>query len=289
MIKRNFAIAAIAATIIASCSADRSQQGEYSATSETTDSASNAGSNAGAAEKMTKTADMRFRVKDVQQTKEDLGKVIKSKGGLVIEVNISSNINNTEKVKFSADSLKEITSYSKEGFMVAKIPSSELDGFTNNVANAAVFVDTQSLRMEDKTLSYLSNKLKSDNAKEAVTELKKTNIKKGSNVETSLYIKDGDVDRKIENISIDNQVRFSTITLSFYQDNTIKTMIVANDHLYDYKPNFFRRLALNFVDGLSYFKEVVLFLASLWLFIAIGIAAYFGFKYYKKSTNKNVN
>lgn len=285
MIKRNFVIAALAAAIVAGCSADQSQRGEYAATTELADSTISADS----AEKMTKTADMRFRVKDVQRTKEDLASAIKLQGGLLMEVNISSDIRNTEKVKFSADSLKEITSYSKEGYMVAKIPADKLDGFTNTVANTAVFVDSQSLKMEDKTLSYLSNKLKSDNAKEAVTAIKKAGVKKGANVETSLYIKDGDVDRRIENISIDNQVRFSTITLNFYQDNTIKTMIVANDHLYDYKPSFFRRLGLNLVDGLNYFKEVVLFLSSLWLFIAIGLAAYFGFKYYMKSKRSKIN
>lgn len=281
MIKRNLVIAALVATIIAGCSADQSQRGEYAATTELADSAINTES----AEKMTKTADMRFRVKDVQQTKEDLGKAIKLQGGLLMEVNITSDVRNSEKVKFSADSLKEITSYSKEGYIVAKIPADKLDGFTNTVANIAVFVDSQSLKMEDKTLSYLSNKLKSDNAKEAVTEIKKAVVKKGSNVETSLYIKDSNVDRKIENISIDSQVRFSTITLNFYQGNTIRTMIVGNDNLYDYKPSFFKRLGLNLTDGLSYFKEVVLFLASLWIFIVIGLATYFSFKYYIRSKN----
>ncbi len=283
--KTNFTIIVVIIILFASCNANnKSESSDYAATTELTDSAASDAM----VEKMIKTADMRFRVKDVQRTKEDLSKILKSDGGLVMEVAINSTIQNTEKVKFSADSLKEITSYRKDGYIVAKIPSNKLDEFTNKVANAAVFVDNQSLKMEDRTLSYLANKMKSDNAKEAVTQIKKASVKKGANVETSLYIKDNDVDRKIENISIDNQVRFSTITLSFYQDNTIKTMIIANDNLYDYKPSFFRRLGLNLIDGLNYFKEFFLFLANFWMFFALGVAAYFGIRYYVRTKRSKV-
>ncbi len=284
--KTKLTIIALATVLFASCSGDyKSQTENYAATTELTDSTSNEE----VSQKMIKTADMRFRVKDVQRTKEDIGKLLRTEGGLLMEVAINSSIENTDKVKYSADSLKEITSYRKDGYMVARIPSDKLDGFTNDIANAAVFVDSQSLKMEDKTLSYLSNKLKSDNAKEAVKQIKKTSVKNGGNVETSLYIKDGDVDRKIDNINIDNLVRFSTITLSFYQDNTIKTMIVANDNLYDYKPGFFRRLGLNLLDGLNYFKEFLLLLANFWMFFALGIAAYFGISYYMKAKKSKVS
>src|SRR5690606_8625059 len=90
------------------------------------------------------------------------------------------------------------------------------------------------------------------------------------------------VDRKIENITIDNQVKYSNITLSFYQDNTIKTLIVSNDNIYDYKPGFFRRLGLNLIDGWAYFKEFVLFLSKLWLFYVVGAVAYFVIRHYTK-------
>ena len=284
--KIKITIIGLIAILFASCNADRRfESAEYAATAELTDSAASEA----IAEKMIKTADMRFRVKDVQRTKEDIGKLIRAEGGLLMEVAINSSVENTEKVKYSADSLKEITSYRKDGYMVARIPSDKLDDFTNNIANAAVFVDSQSLKMEDKTLSYLANKLKSDNAKEAVKQIKKASVKNGGNVETSLYIKDGDVDRKIDNINIDNLVRYSTITLSFYQDNTIKTMIVANDNLYDHKPGFFRRLGLNLLDGLNYFKEFLLLLANFWMFFALGIAAYFGISYYLKTKKSKVS
>jgi hypothetical protein len=208
-----------------------------------------------AAEKIIKTADMRFRVKDVQNTKEQLSKTIKAQGGTVAEFSIESTIQETDKVKQSTDSLKEITSYRTQGYLVAKVPSEKLDEFTNTIAKMAVFVDNQSMKMDDQSIAYLSNKLKAQNRVDAIEKINKVASKKSANVESSLYIKDDYVDRKIENMQIDSRVKFSTITLNFYQDNTVKTMIVANDNLYDYRPAFINRLWLGIVNGWTILKK----------------------------------
>jgi Fe-S cluster assembly iron-binding protein IscA len=278
--KRHFAVVALAATIFAGCSSEN--KGEATDYAATDTIAAEAVANGELVEKMTKTADMRFRVKDVQRTKEDLSATIRKQGGLVMEFDIKSSIQNSEKVKFSSDSLKEITSYRTDGYVVARIPSDKLDDLTNQIAGMAVFVDNQSLKMEDKSLDYLENKLKTDNRIEAVEKISKVATKKSANVETSLIIKDDYVDKKIENLNIDKRVKYSTISLSFYQDNTIKTMIVANDNIYDYKPDFFRRLGLNLMDGWMYFKEFILFLSQLWLFFLAGLVAFFVIRYYTR-------
>lgn len=233
-------------------------------------------------EKIIKTADMRFRVKDVQRTKEKLGELIKSEGGTLWEFSIQSNVERSEKVGYSADSLLELTSYRVEGSIVAKVPSEKLDAFTNKVAGMAVFVDQQSMKLDDQSISYLSNKLKNQNRVEAVTQLNKHANKKSNNVETALTVKDDYIDKKIENMSIDSRVKYSDITLNFYQDNTVSKLVVGNDNLSDYRPGFFRRLGLNIQNGWVIFKEFVLVLANLWMLILVVLAGYFTFRYYRK-------
>jgi Domain of unknown function (DUF4349) len=280
--KKYFAMIALATTVFVGCNAERkSEAADYASTEIITDTLANEQ----AVEKMIKTADMQFRVKDVQRTKEDLSSIIKKEGGVVMDFSINSTIQNTEKAKFSTDSLKEITAYRTQGCLVAKVPSEKLDDFTNQIAGMAVFVDNQSLKMEDKSLAYLTNSLKSENRQEAIAQIKKVATKKSANVESSLELKDDYVDKKIENLSIDKQVKYSTITLSFYQDNTIKTMIVANDNIYDYKPGFFRRLGMNLIDGWMYFKEFILFLSRLWMFLLAGLVAYFVIRHYTRKQN----
>jgi hypothetical protein len=230
--------------------------------------------------KIIKTADMRFRVKDVQNTKEQLSKTIKAEGGTVAEFSIESTIQETDKVKQSTDSLKEITSYRTQGYLVAKVPSEKLDEFTNTIAKMAVFVDNQSMKMDDQSIAYLSNKLKAQNRVDAIEKINKVATKKSANVESSLYIKDDYVDKRIENMQIDSRVKFSTITLNFYQDNTVKTMIVANDNLYDYRPAFINRLWLGIVNGWTIFKEIIIAISNLWMLVLVGIVVFFAIKYF---------
>jgi hypothetical protein len=232
------------------------------------------------ADKIIKTADMRFRVKDVQNTKEQLSKTIKAEGGTVAEFSIESTILETDKVKQSTDSLKEITSYRTQGYLVAKVPSDKLDEFTNTIAKMAVFVDNQSMKMDDQSIAYLANKLKAQNRVDAIEKINKVASKKSANVESSLYIKDDYVDKRIENMQIDSRVKFSTITLNFYQDNTVKTMVVGNDNLYDYRPPFINRLWLGIVNGWTIFKEIIIAVSNLWMLVLVGIVVFFLIKHF---------
>lgn len=225
--------------------------------------------------KIIKTADMRFRVKDVQNTKEQLSKTIKAEGGTVAEFSIESIIQETEKVKQSTDSLKEITSYRTEGYLIAKVPSEKLDDFTNTISKMAVFVNTSSMKLDDQSINYLANNLKAQNRVEASKHIGNIPSKKTGNIETSLALKDEYVDRKIDNMSIDARVKYSTITLNFYQDNTVSTMTVANDNLYDYRPGFANRLWLNILNGWTIFKEIILALANLWMLFLVGLGVFF--------------
>jgi len=239
-------------------------------------------SDSSATAKIIKTADMRFRVKDVQNTKENLSKTIKAQGGSVAEFSIQSSILETDKIKQSADSLKEITSYRTDGYLVAKVPSEKLDDFTNTIAKMAVFVDNQSMKMDDQSLAYLANSMKAQNKVEASNQIGHIPSKRSGNIETSLALKDDYVDRKLDNMSIAARVKYSTITLNFYQDNTVKTMIVANDNLYDYRPAFANRFWLSIVNGWTIFMEIILALANLWMLIIVGILTFFIIRYFLK-------
>lgn len=273
--KRNIIAIAIAITLFG-CNQEKK---DYASTSEVV-ALDSAATSEEAAAKIIKTADMRFRVKDVQNTKEQLSKTINAEGGTIAEFSIQSSIQETDKVKQSVDSLKEITSYRTEGYLVAKVPSEKLDEFTNTVTKMAVFVNSASLKMDDQSIDYLSNKLKAQNRVEAINRINKVATKKSANVESSLYIKDDLIDKKIQNIQIDDRVKYSTITLNFYQDNTVSTLIVANDNLYDYRPSFGNRLWLSVVNGWTIFKEIILAITNLWLVILVGVGVFLLIRYF---------
>ncbi len=232
--------------------------------------------------KIVKTADMSFRVKNVQQAKQQLTMMLNNIGGSMTEFTIESKIEKFERVKQSTDSLLELTSYHTEGFMVAKVPSNKLDDFTNKTAVLAIFVDRQSLKLEDKSFVFMSNQLKNQNSVEAIAQLNKRANKRSNNVATSMLIKDDYVDKKIENLLIDDKVKYSEITLNFYQDNAVRRLTVINDNLEDYRPGFFKRSSLAISNGWKIFTELFLVVLNLWAVIVLLIVAYIGFCYFKR-------
>ena len=240
-------------------------------------------------QKIIKTADMRFRVKDVQHTKENLSEAIKAERGTLVQFSIQSQIQRSEKVSYSTDSLLELTSYRTEGSVTASIPSDKLDEFTNKVAKMALFIDQQSLTLDDQSITYLTNKLKNQNRAEAVDQLNKQANKKSNNAETALNLKDTSIDNKIENMRIDNRVNYSTITLNFYQDNIVQKFVVENDKLEDYRPPFFDRFWLNIQNGWVVFMELILGIANLWMLILILITGYFIYKRLRRIRATSIN
>ncbi|MGY3053613.1 hypothetical protein ACVWYG_001813 [Pedobacter sp. UYEF25] len=162
---------------------------------------------------------------------------------------------------------------------MAKIPSDKLDNFTNSVAKLAIFINSQSLKMDDQSLNYLANKLKVQIYEATAAKINAPEKKKSTALRLSALSSDHLVDRKIENMEINQRVKFSTIKLVFYQENTIQTIIVANDSLADFRPSFFNRFWLNVLDGWGIFKEFILVLANIWVLILISVAVIFGIKY----------
>lgn len=232
--------------------------------------------------KIIKTADMRFRVKDVQSTKEKLSAAIRAEGGTLTEFNLESIVRREEKVKYSADSLLQLTSFTREGTVVAQVPSAQLDEFTDKVVKLAAFVDRQSLKLDDQSLQYLSNNLKNQNKAAAVAQMNANAAKKGKDIATTQNIKDAAVDARINNMGIDKALKYSTITLSFYQDNTVSRFVVENDELSDFRPAFWSRMVLNIVNGWSIFMEFILLIANLWVWVLLGIAGYFLYRHLKR-------
>lgn len=233
--------------------------------------------------KIIKTADIRFRVKDAWKTKREISARIKQYGGTLVEAAVENRIQQQDKVKYSADSLSEITLYNTEGRITAKIPAENLDQFTDDIVAHADFVDQQSLLFDDQSIDYLANKAKARNRSEAVSSISKNDVKEKNVISKTLDLKDAYVDKQTSNFQIDSKVKSSTVTLSFYQGNTIKKIMIANDNLGDYRPGFLKRLSLSLLNGWFILTEFLLILANIWTLIVLALVIYFGIIYYKKT------
>ncbi|MDB4922337.1 DUF4349 domain-containing protein [Mucilaginibacter sp.] len=230
--------------------------------------------------KLVKTADMRFKVKNVQQTSEHITALTTSYHGLVLHHQVGSSELRSMDVRRGDDSVTRVTAFNTTADITVKVPTDKLEGFMNEVERMGIYINNRQLDISDKSLDYLAARLKLQSRKELVSQQKrgKIVIKNPANV---LLLKDDMVDQQIGNSQIDDEVKNSIVTLSFYQSNTIYKEIIANDDPTAYNLPFFKRLVSAIENGWSIFEELLLGLANLWVLIIAGLGVWVVIRYYK--------
>ena len=116
------------------------------------------------------------------------------------------------------------------------------------------------IKAEDVALQILSNNLtqkRSAKNEERLTNAidnKGKKLNETTTAEEILLSKQEQADNaKISNLSLTDQIKFSTINLSIYQRQTIKHELISNDkNINEYKPSFGTKL----LDALKYGWEI---------------------------------
>lgn len=235
--------------------------------------------------KLVKTADIRFKVKNVEQTGENITSLTTKYNGMVMHHDMTASNEQTSDTRLNNDSVMRVSRFNTTATMTVKIPSEKIEEFLDAVSHMSVYVNVRRMDIEDKSLDYLSSQMKLNSRKELVSQQKAGRIV-FKNPDAVLDLKDGLVDEQINNRKIDDQVKYSVISLDFYQSNTISKEIIVNDDPETYKLPFGNRLLIAFGDGWSIFKELVILLANMWVFIIAGIGLWIAIRWYKQKNTK---
>jgi hypothetical protein len=232
-------------------------------------------------DKLVKTADMAFKVKNVQQTGDSVSALTNRLGGMVMHHQMRSEAVNSQDIRVSDDSVMHVSAFSTSADMTVKIPSEKLEGFMIKVSHMGMYITSRQMDIQDKSLDYLSERMKTNNRREMIAQQKsgKINIK---NPDAVLSLKDDLVDGQINNQRIDAAVKYSNISLSFHQSNTIVKEMVANDDPSAYPLPFFKRLFMAIANGWAMFTEFIIGLVNIWVFVLIGIGLWMAYKAYRK-------
>ncbi|MCR8558728.1 DUF4349 domain-containing protein [Mucilaginibacter sp. BJC16-A38] len=230
--------------------------------------------------KIVKTADMHFKVKNVQQVSEKITALTTSYKGLVMHHQVGSSELRSTDIHKTGDSIIRVTAFSNNAEMTVKIPSEKLEDFMNEVGRLGIYVTNRQLDLSDKSLDYLAAQLKLQSRKELIDQQKKGKviIKNPANV---LLLKDDMVDQQISNRQIDDAVKYSVVSLSFYQSNTIYKETIANDDPSAYNLPFFKRFIECIGNDWMIFELFILGLANIWVFLVVGFGIWVLIRYYR--------
>nr|WP_199001385.1 DUF4349 domain-containing protein [Flavobacterium sp. ASV13] len=241
-------------------------------------------------QKFIRTADIKFKVKNVVKSTYAIENATQKFGGFVTYTNLQSNIHDQIKTKISQDSTLETTKYTVENNITIRVPNTQLDTVIKTIAKQIDFLDFRVIKADDVSLKMLANQLSQKRSSVTEKRVEKAIDTKGKKINdvieaenTLASQKEANDNHTIDNLSLQDQVNFSTITLQLYQNETIRQEIMASEKDSNaYKPNLGLQILDSLKSGWYILEGIFVFLINLWPFILIGFGGFFLYKKYIK-------
>lgn len=240
------------------------------------------------ARKFLRTADVRFEAENVARSTTNIEDVVNSCGGFISLSGLESETYGKETKEISKDSLLEITSYRVISHMVLRVPSTSLDTVLKAIAKEVKFLDSRSIKSDDVSLAMLSNKLAIKRLAKYGNSAKTRVTSSGLAGTTSVDVQDAILDKQeqsdntqVNQLSLEDQVNYSTVSLEMYQQQQLRKVMIENDRNNDrYEPSIFYRIWDSLVTGWKILENIVVGLLRIWPVILIIVAAVFAIKRY---------
>jgi len=239
-----------------------------------------------------RTADLKFKVENVIRSTYAIERITGQFDGFVTYTHLSSDVNHQTVIPVSADSSLETIYYTVINEMVLRVPNTQLDTTLKSIATLINYLDHRTIKADDVALQLLSNKLRqervSKNEKRLTRAIDNRNhkLKETMNAEDLLMNKQEQSDQsKISNLSLHDQISFSTVTLAIYQRQALKRELVSNDkNISSFKPPLGSRITDAFKEGWEVMESIIVFMAQIWwLLVMIGFG-YLLYRIYQKKS-----
>ena len=240
--------------------------------------------------KFVRTADLKFKVKNVAKSTYAIENIVAKNGGFVTFTDLKSTINEKSETKISQDSTLETTRFTVDNTITLRVPNTQLDTVLKSMVKEVAFLDSRLIKADDVALQLLSNKMAQKRLTSHQKRLEKGIDTKGKKLNDITNAEDKVLDLETEsdetvlkNLSLEDQVNFSTVTLYLYQRESVVQEMVANEKSINaYRPH----IGLQILDGLKtgwfMFEAIIAFIVQLWSIIVLVILGLFIYKKYLK-------
>jgi hypothetical protein len=240
--------------------------------------------------KFIRTADIKFKVKDVAKSTYAIENTVNQFGGFVTNTSLQSNVSEKNETQVSPDSTLETTRFTVENNMTIRVPNRQLDTVVKTIAKQVEYLDYRVIKADDVALKMLGNQLaqkRSDNHEKRLEndiDSKGKKLNQIVDAENGLLAQKEQSDNaKIENLSLEDQVNYSTVTLALYQREMVTQTLVANEKSINaYRPHIGLQVWDSLKTGWFILEGIIAFVARLWSLILIAILGVFLFRKYMR-------
>ncbi len=228
-------------------------------------------------------ADLFFKVKDVKQSTFDVERIVNDHKGYITTSDLESQTNSKTSTRISKDSMQDIINYTVKSNVLIRVPNTELDATLTQIAGLVDYLEYRKIHLDDVTKQFQTAKLSEKRFDKHKQRLEKAIDTKGQKLnqlvdaENDLVLKQEIADNtKINTMELIHDVTYSTVSITMYQKETVKTETYAfAAPIEPYKPNFGSKFITAITDGASIFGEILLFFIRLWPIVLLIIGVIF--------------
>jgi hypothetical protein len=243
--------------------------------------------------KFIRTSDMKFRVKDVRDATTQIENITRQHNGFVTYTDLKSNIENQETIQKSMDSSLESIRYSVVNDITLRVPNATLDSTMAAIATLVDYMDYRVIKADDVALQIKSNQkaqaraLRHDARIAQAVDTRKGKIHEAVDaVETSAEQQRMADDAELSNLSLADQVAYSTVSLSIYQRTETKYWSIANPDSKVMKSGMGIRIWDAIKTGWYIMEDIFVGILNLWFLVVLGIIGFWIYRRYAGSKKK---
>jgi hypothetical protein len=238
-----------------------------------------------------RTADMKFRVENVNLAAQQLEKITSHFGGVVSHQELGQEQDAVINKAISEDSSLELIYYTVVDRMTLMIPNIYLDSALNKMESLIDFLDHKTIDAADVSLQITENELTISRNKIELDRMRISLDSKGRKLQEitdgSYYINGlaQQIDQaQIASQSLKQQVKYSTVNLSIYQRKAIQRKLIANiDSPEQYEAGVGSKMWNSIKVGWYTVLLVIEYILRFWALILFAIIGYVAYKKWGKN------
>ena len=219
-----------------------------------------------------RTAQARFRVKDVYQSALAIEDAVAAQGGFVTHNEIGADVQEVQRRPKGEGKLIELAEYTVRGELTVRVPSDKTQAFLRSIVNQMEFLDRRNFEATDAQFAMLRQQLayqRNQETQQALGDAARQGGKLGQKAQTIAArgdAKSGRDEALVMQKEFEDKVAFSTIDLSLYQLSKIRQSELTDVEAVfaENSPGFFSRLGNSLSVGWYGVLDILIELIKLW-------------------------
>lgn len=244
--------------------------------------------------KFVRTGSAKFEVKDVYQTTLAIENLVAAHGGFVTQSHIGTETIASREVKQTAQTLVRVVEYNVSGQMVVRVPSVRTQEFLRALAGQIEFLQERHFEARDVQFEILHQQMDAGRAQQTQKDLADVVANGGKLIDKADVISRRDDSKSQRDFAvvtqkeIEDQVAFSTLSLSLYQQPKLRhsTLADIDATLKTYDPSYGAQILAGFRSGWNGLLGFILFLVEIWPLTLGLILVTSAIRYFRKARKK---